>query len=285
MSAQTADTGNAERDPGRGTRRRAPFPEGLAPTRARGDPLSDPGGGLHDRTPNEQGTPSTVGRARRSAFQGIDGMPGRDRICGAAGSVSNDGRRASGPAPKPGSSGAVPGVHRANWPRRAPSAGWKRLQMQNNGGRSTVWAAFRDEKTRYPRARIAHDSSLYHEQDCQGASFWTLAGNTRCKGRSMADRLHPIEKTEIFPIRLTDPPLSGTGPGMPERRIIARDNCFGNPGLAGGSRRPPRGAGPYPTPQHHNPAATRAHRCAAQSRCCIRASCAMPLRRASSLSP
>ena len=227
MSAQIADTRNAERDPGRGTRRRAPFPEGLAPTRARGDPLPDPGGGLQDWTPNEQGTPPTVVRARRSAFRGIDGVPGRDRIFGSAGTVSNDGRLAGAPAPKPGSSAAVPGARPANWPRGAPADVRKRLRTPNSGAGSDGWAVLRERKTRNPRARIARDSSRYHEQDCQGAFFRTLAGTARFKGKSVADRLHPIEKTRILSTGSIDPPFSGTGPGAPQCKLLLAITVLG----------------------------------------------------------
>lgn len=179
MSAQIADTRNAERDPMHGTCRRAPFPEGLAPTRARGDPLPDPGGGLQDWTTSEQGTPPTVGRARRSAFRRIDGMPGRDRIFGSAGTVSNDGRLVGAPDLNPGSSGAVPGARPANWPRGAPADARKRLRTPNIGAGSNGWAAQGKEKPRYLCARIARDSSRYHEQDCQAAFFRVLASTTR----------------------------------------------------------------------------------------------------------
>ena len=285
MNAQFAERRKTEPNSGRGTRRLALLPGGTFATQARGDPLPDPGGGMHGRARDEQRTPRTEGRARRSAFRGIDRTSGQIRVSGIVGTVPNDRCPACGPAPKPGPLAPAPGTRPANRPGREPVHGRKRLRTRNSCASSDSCAALREGEARYSRAGIARDSSRYHEQDCQGSSFWTLAGNARCKGRSMVDRPHPVEKTALLTMRPIDSSLSGIGPGAPERRIIARDNCFGNPGLAGGFRRPPRGAGPYPTPQHHNPAATSAHRCADQSRRCIRASCAMPLRRASSLSP
>ena len=164
MSAQFADGRKTERDPGHGMRRRAPFPEGLAPTRARGDPLLDLGGGLHDPARDEQRTPRTEGCARRSAFGGNDGTLGRARVSHCAGAVLNGGRRVRGPSPKPGPLAAAPGTRPANRPRRAPADGRKRLRTRNSRASSDSWATLPEKKTRYTRARIARDSSRYHEQ-------------------------------------------------------------------------------------------------------------------------
>ena len=285
MSAQLVDSGKVERGAWRGTRRLTPFPEGRPPIRACGDPPPDPGGGIHGLAHDEQGTPHTEGCARRSAFRGIDGTRGRDRVAGSGGAVSNDGRLECGPALEAGFSAAVLGARSANRPRRVPAVGRKRLRTPYIRGRSNVWVFLREVKTRYPRTRIARDSSRYQERDCQASFLCALAGTARHKRDGAAVLLQPVEKTALFSRRSIGLPLSGTGSGAPERRIIARDNCFGNPGLAGGFRRPSHGAGPHRPARHHNPAPTAAHCCRGQSRCCSRASCAIPLRRASSLSP
>lgn len=285
MSARCTGSRDAERHRGRGTRGLAPFVERSPPTQVRSNTLPDPDGGMHGLAHDEQGTPRTEGRARRSAFRGIDGTPGRDRVSGSGGAVSNDGRLECGPAREPGFSAAVPGARSANRPRRVPAVGRKRLRTPYIRGRSNVWVFLREVKTRYPRTRIARDSSRYQERDCQAAFFSALAGAARHKRDGAAVLLQPVEKTALSSRRSISLPRSGTGSGAPERRIIARDNCFGIPGLAGGFRRPSHGAGPHRPARHHKPAPTAAHCCRRQSRCCSRASCAIPLRRASSLSP
>ena len=243
MSAHCTGSRDVERHRGRGTRGLAPFVERSPPTQVRSNTLPDPEGGMHGLAHDEHGTPHTEGRARPSAFRAIGGTRGRVRVFGSGGAVSNDGRLECGPALEPGFSAAVPGARSANRPRRAPAVGRKRLRTPYIRGRSNVWVFLREVKTRYPRTRIARDSSRYQERDCQASSLCALAGTARHKRDGAAVLLQPVEKTALSSRRSIGLPRSGTGSGAPERRIIARDNCFGNPGLAGGFRRPSRSIG------------------------------------------
>lgn len=189
MSAQSVGGWNAERDRGRGTRRFAAFHEGPFPGPALGAALPDPGGVMHGRIRDQQRTPRTEGPAQRSAFWGIELMPGPVRVAGGAGAISKHDHRERVSALKPGYAVAAFGAQPGSRQRPAPANGQKQLATPNIRFRSNCCGAHEASRTRYPVHRIARDSSHYHEQVCQGAFFRAAACTARHKSIGEIARL------------------------------------------------------------------------------------------------